>query len=453
MEWDLLVAGAGAAGCALAAKAAECGARVLLLERNAAPGEGRDWIIDMSFDTFDKARVPRPSADEVFSEPAHTFLVTEDRSCMLPLHTSPLVPVRNVPYLAKLKDWAVTSGATVRTGCEARQLILEGGMARGAVVSSGGRDEPVRALVTADCTGIAGTLRMQAPASWGISEELRGEDIVLARRETRRIDTGAARAAQAEGFMTDGFRLDRTAFQGAYSVETCFLDLDRGFVDILVGVKPGSGPTADEHFGAMLDERPYIGEKVFGDGAPIPVRRPLDAFTGEGLVVLGDSACQVIPAHGSGAASAMIAADCCAPAVLNAIRKGRADREALWGYNYDFMTRRGAMLAYYDVVRRQTEAFGAQVVERMIKSGVMGADEVYTGLTLNRPKIGLAVIASKRGAYKVAEILPALAGAGIRGELARRHYMHYPPVHRPGRLEDWKKGMPPRVWPGGGSAR
>lgn len=446
MDWDLVVAGAGPAGCALAAKVAQGGAHVLLVEKEERPAAGREWIVDMASNTFEEAGVPEPSADDLFHEAGAGYLVSPDGSCVVPLNPSPLRPVRNERYVARLLEWGRSRGVTVWTGCEARRLLLERGSVTGLSIRRGGTEETVSSLVVADCTGISGVLRRQAPRTWEMSDALEDSDVVLARRETREIDVEGARAAQHDGFLMDKARLDRTGVRGAYSVETISLDLERGFIDILIGLKPTTGMTAEEYFDSLLEEMPFIGEKTFGGGAPIPVRRPLDSFVGDGLVVLGDSACQVIPMHGSGAASAMIAADCCAPAVLDAVRTGHADRRTLWGYNYDFMRRRGAMLAYYDEVREHGENMGSAGVNKMVKTGMLGAGEMEAALTLRPPDLGPAALATKLGAWKALEMLPGLAAAGIRAEAARRHYVKYPPAWKPGALADWQRRVPGRAF-------
>jgi len=442
-EWDLVVCGAGPAGCALAAKVASGGRRVLLLERSSAPGQGRDWVVDVASDTFAAARVPEPAAAELFVEPDATYLVTTDRNSMVRLLDSPVLPVRNAPYVRRLADWAVECGATLETETTVLGPLIEDEAVTGARLSAPGGEREVTSSITADCTGIGSSIRRRTPEAWHMSDGLAPSQIVLARRETRLVDRDAAAANVRDGHMMDRARLDRIGTQGPYSIETCFLDLARGFADILIGVKPGSGPDADERFTAFLAERPYVGDKVFGDGGPIPIRRPLDTFVADGLVVLGDSACQTIPAHGSGTASALLAADMCAQAVLRALETGRSDRAALWGYNHGFMLARGAVLAYYDVMRRHTDRQDVADLNTMLRTGVLGPGEVLAGLFPEVPRLGPRQVAGKlRGMANVWPVMPGVIRAGLLAGRAMEHYVEYPPVYRPGSLEDWIKAAP-----------
>jgi flavin-dependent dehydrogenase len=443
-RWDLIVAGAGPSGCALAAKVAGSGGKVLLLERESEPAAGRDWVVDVERSTFAAARVPPPEEEDLFAEPDRTVLVTSDRRHSIELMDPPLVPVRNSRYVKRLSRWAVSEGAVLRTSCVASEPIIRDGAAVGLMASvGGGEPEPFYGSIIADCTGISGKLRRKTPASWLLDPAVSPSDIVLARRETRRIDPVEVRKAIEPGLMMDRVRIDRSGAQGVYSIETCFLDLDAGFVDILVGVKPGSGPGADERFAAILRERPYIGEKVFGDGGPIPIRRGLDTLVADGLLVLGDCACQTIPAHGSGTASALLAADLASASILRALEVGRSDRQALWGYNYAFQAGRGAVLAYYDVVRRHTEHLTVPQFDALIAAGVLSPREVYSGLIPEVPHMGPAEILSKlsRG-RRTLGLLAGFAKAGISAERTMKHFADYPSFYRPGAVEEWAKGMP-----------
>jgi len=446
-SWDLVVAGGGPAGCVLAAKVASGGARVLLLEAADTFGAGRDWIVDVGRDTFERAGVPSPLPEELFFEPDLTMLLTSDRSVSVELLPAPMVPVRNAPYVKRLASWAAGCGAELRMGTEVAGPVIEGGAVAGVTVRSATKAEEIRSTVTADCTGLAGVLRRSTPPAWGICEPVGRSDIVLARRETRRVDREGAERAVADGFMLDRTRIDRVGSQGVYSVETCYLDLDRGFIDILIGSKPGSGPTPEERFERLLQERPYIGEKVFGDGGPIPIRRPLDTFAADGLVVIGDSACQVIPAHGSGTASAIIAADLAAPVVLRAVETSRARRSDLWGYCHAFQSTRGTLLAYYDVIRRHTDHLDVADLDAMISSGLISASEVYSGLVPELPHLGPADALGRMGAaLNCGGLLVSLARSGLLAGRTLRHYAMYPPLDMPGALERWSESIPAREW-------
>ena len=162
--------------------------------------------------------------------------------------------------------------------------------------------------------------------------------------------------------------------------------------------------------------------------------------------MLGDSACQAIPAHGSGTASALIAADLCAGAVLRALETGRCDRGALWGYNHAFMSSRGAVMAYYDVIRRHTESVSVRELNLMLSAGLLGPAEVLSGLVPEVPGMTPRMAVVKlRGVTRLLPAMPGLIGAGVLASRTQRHFERYPTAFRQGSLEAWVKATPPRA--------
>jgi hypothetical protein len=70
---------------------------------------------------------------------------------------------------------------------------------------------------------------------------------------------------------------------------------------------------ADGHAGgkALRDDlvraQPWIGAMISGGSAAIPLRRPREELTDGTVALIGDAACQVFSAHGSGIGAGMIA--------------------------------------------------------------------------------------------------------------------------------------------------
>jgi flavin-dependent dehydrogenase len=307
-----------------------------------------------------------------------------------------------------------------------------------------GEERTANAPLVADCTGIASALRLGTPAEWGLDCRVDPFDMVLARREVWRVDERLASKAVEEERLPDRVRVDRAGAAGAYSIEVCHLDTSRGFVDVLVGVKPGPGlPTADERIAEIVDGLGFSTTRLFGDGAPIPIRRALDSFAGDGLMVLGDSACQVIPMHGSGTASALIAADLASKAAMEALQRGQYDRAALWRYCHGFQSTRGAVLAYYYVIRRHSEGLAVRDIDRIIARGILAAEDVRSGLIPEPFRPGPLALAGKlyRGAGEI-RLLLGFALAGITATRVMRHYRNYPRTYSPAALRKWSAGVP-----------
>lgn len=444
-DWDLVVAGAGPAGCVLAARVASRGERVLMLDRGGEPGEGRSWIVDVESNAFERAGVPFPTDEALWKEPERTSLLSPGGEHRLDLPPTPLTPVRNDIYVRQLAGWAVDEGAVLRSGVTVTGPLLSGGKVTGVVAREAGRGtEDITARIVADCTGIGGSVRRGLQDEFGISEPVSDPDIVIARREVRRISAEAALRAVEADRIPDRFRLDRTGAHGNYSVETVYLDVDGGFIDILVGIKPrGDVTTADERFERVVDELGFVEEPLFGDGAPIPIRRPLDVPVADGLVVVGDSACQVIPISGSGTASALIAADLASAAVTRALKAGSCTRADLWEYARSFQRGRGAVLAYYDVIRKHVDRLDKADLENLMRKKIMTSDEVISGLV---PEIylpgPLQLLRSALRGASMPGVITGVAAAGLKARRLSRHFERFPASYSREAITEWAGKIP-----------
>ena len=123
---------------------------------------------------------------------------------------------------------------------------------------------------------------------------------------------------------------------------------------------------------------PFLTVRATGTGV-IPLRRPYARITAPGLALVGDAACQVFPAHGSGIGVGLLAGTMLAEGVADADDPG--DPHVLWsGYQAAFQRRMGGDLAGYDVLRRATTALGEDGVDGLVRSGIMDEHTTRAGL-------------------------------------------------------------------------
>ena len=157
-QFDVLVVGAGPSGAAAAAWLADAGHRVLVVDRKAFPREK----------TCGDALTPRAVrqledlglADELAPHLRFDGLrsIAHGVTLELPWPDHPDFPpygyvVRRCDLDALVADRAVKAGATLRTGTEAIEPVVDGGLVRGAVLrATGSAPEPVQAryVVVAD---------------------------------------------------------------------------------------------------------------------------------------------------------------------------------------------------------------------------------------------------------------------------------------------------------------
>ena len=84
-------------------------------------------------------------------------------------------------------------------------------------------------------------------------------------------------------------------------------------------------------------------------GAALPTRRPYDSATAPGFMAVGDAAGHVNPTTGGGIAGAAYAGKYAAEEAIEAIESGDVSEDALWAYNERVMDHYGARYAALDV--------------------------------------------------------------------------------------------------------
>jgi digeranylgeranylglycerophospholipid reductase len=74
-------------------------------------------------------------------------------------------------------------------------------------------------------------------------------------------------------------------------------------------------------------------------------------MVGNGVIIVGDAACQVNPIHGGGMGPSMIGGALAGKTAARALEVGDVSREGLWSYNADFIRDYGAKQAGLEIFR------------------------------------------------------------------------------------------------------
>jgi digeranylgeranylglycerophospholipid reductase len=108
----------------------------------------------------------------------------------------------------------------------------------------------------------------------------------------------------------------------------------------------------DRLYQDVLSQPLFTDSSVIEGGAwYVPTRRPLNSMVGDGVMVVGDAACQVNPIHGGGIGPSMIGGKLAGETAVKALQEGALTREALWGYNTRYISDYGAKQAGLEVFR------------------------------------------------------------------------------------------------------
>jgi digeranylgeranylglycerophospholipid reductase len=367
-DYDFIVAGAGPGGCVAARRAAERGLKVLLLDAKRRDDVGHPWVDDVEEGVFKRLGLAYPQDKERWPAPEHYRLESPSGRHRMEVGLLPFVGLRMSRYCSRLLADAGKAGAEFREGVRVDGPLLDGqGSVRGVITA--GKEIPARLVL--DATGLQAAVRRGLPDTSPVQRELDESCLVTAWREQRYFtEDEAPDIPQALGIPPD-HAVSRVGWRGGYSVILQHFGTYGRVLDILVGfnLKAGggnAGESAGEYVRRYLKERGVGGEIFYGGGGLIPVRRSLDVLVDDGLMLAGDAACMVIPAHGSGVASAMVAGDLAATVAAKCLKRGDVSRQALWEYCASWQRGRGAVMAYFDFVRLLSERLGEEDMEKLV---------------------------------------------------------------------------------------
>ncbi|QCJ48042.1 geranylgeranyl reductase family protein [Haloprofundus sp. MHR1] len=170
-------------------------------------------------------------------------------------------------------------------------------------------------------------------------------------------------------------------------------------------------------------------------GAALPTRRPYDSATAPGFIAAGDAAGHVNPTTGGGIAGAAYAGKYAAEQAVRAIADGDVSEDALWHYNERVMDHFGGRYAGLDVYNVLSTAVDVDDLMGLLAAlpGEKLAEALYSGKTSMSPLL-MAQTAFKSAGYW--REIKTFYQTKRLAEKLMNHYDRYPT--RPSALSGWQ---------------
>ncbi len=408
----MAVVGAGTAGAATAAQCARRGLITALLEAGDMEQAGARWSNLVPLWLFMAAGVPMPQGEEDLGLVATHHLYAGHGPEGIRLCGGRLMDVDMRLLVRRLQQAAASAGAMLLP--RTRITGWDGELLR----TSGPTLEP-RWVV--DASGLHGARLMGQP--------MPGEHSICdAVQQVHRV---ADRPAAATFFATHGAALgDFLTFAGLHGgFSTISLRVEGEHVGVLAGAVPGDGhPRGAVLIRRLLEGQPWIGERLFGGGREIPIRRPYDRLAQGKVALVGDAACQVFPPHGSGVGYGLVAARLLADAL--------GEGCGVEGYATEFQRRYGGTLAAEDIFRRFQQGVTRDRLARLMSSGLISDDVLMDSYCQRFPQPGPGAMARLLARARLEPALAAeLVGLVSRMSLVKAYYRLYP--SEPSRVAAW----------------
>ncbi|MCW4019603.1 MAG: NAD(P)/FAD-dependent oxidoreductase [Candidatus Bathyarchaeota archaeon] len=348
--YDAVVVGAGTGGCMAAKTLASAGLSVCLVDRKKKESIGEKVCGDaIGKHHFDNLGLAYPTGKEKEGDIAGIKIYSPDSETIFRLVGGGLTGFIINRYLfgQRLLKEAVDAGAVLLGSTHVSAPIIEGNFVKGILtrnLETGSKTE-VRGKATVDASGVSAAVRSRLPAEFGIDSAVSKADQVVCYREIREVKEGMEEKDFCEIY------LDLKSAPGGY-----YWIFPEGEmkVNVGLGVAPvGRYPSPKgQLFQHVLSRRLFEASSVINSGGGIvPTRRPLDSLVGNGVVLVGDSACQVNPVHGGGIGPSMMGGKISGEVIMEALEAGEPSRERLWPVNVRFMNGYGTKQAGLDVFR------------------------------------------------------------------------------------------------------
>ena len=373
MTWkaDVAIVGAGTAGAAAALQCARRGLSVVCLDRGPLEEAGARWVNGVPAAAFEEADLDQPTGDELLGGDHAFHLIAGWGPERLTMRGHAVLEVDMRHLVSRLQRGALKAAADLRGEVEVQGFDLD----EGVLHTSEG---PLVARWLVDASGLTGVRLLNQP-------KVAKEHLCVASQQVRAADPAGGASLYAEHGAQPGETLCFTGVSGGYSIVNVRVHGDE--VALLTGSIPGLGFESGVHLlNEFVRRHDWIGERRFGGSRAIPIRRPHDRIARGRVALLGDSACQVFPAHGSGIGAQLIAAK------MLAVSLATGKDTAAHDYGVSWMRAHGGMFAAYDVFRRFSQTLTVDDTRRLMRAKLMDRHSTGAGLEQRMPSLTLAAL-------------------------------------------------------------
>ena len=347
-KFDVLVVGAGTAGCLAAKTAAEKGLKVCIIDSKNKENIGAKICGDALGEHHLKTLgLEKPKGDElekkiegvqIFSPDLNTVFTIEDKDFVGYILNRRL-------FGQWLLNKAIDKGALLMESTQFLEPVFDGGFVVGGKVKSAGKTIQLMSKVVVDASGFAGAVRQKLPNEMGIENKIENEDVEACYREIRQLKQEDENTKYCEIY------LNSEVTPGGYT----WIFPKRGAkVNVGLGIcMRGKFPNPKKQlYKHILSKPQFEGSLLLSGGAWWdPTRRPLDNMVGNGVILTGDAASLVNPIHGGGIGPSMLSGFFAGKKIAEALENGEPTQSSLWGYNRMYMDSYGKKQASLDIFR------------------------------------------------------------------------------------------------------
>ncbi|APW96475.1 electron transfer flavoprotein [Halobiforma lacisalsi AJ5] len=432
---DVVVVGAGTAGCYAAATVAREGYDVVILERKSEEEAGHIACGDALKGASDfPESIPKsklePAITNTEVDHGRFEIPQEDTVLEIPV-PGELAVIDRWEYGKRIIEGAREAGAELHYDTVVQTVVQEGETGRVTGVEGIHAGEPVsyEADVVIDAAGSLSVLQDEVDFSASTFDtNVDYTHFCSAYREIVRVDEPVEWSdalvfkptERAAGYL---WYFPRTETEINAGLGFQMTEEPMKLVDDL----KRDLETREEFDGADVEDKL---------GAALPTRRPYDSAVHPGYMAVGDAAGHVNPTTGGGIAGAAYAGKYAAEQAIEGLETGDFSEETFWEYNELVMDHFGARYAALDVYNILSTAVDVDDLMGLLAAmpGDKLAEALYSGSTDIGMKLKLEALLKSRGHWGT---IWNLYQTKRRADDLLAHYEDYP--SSPDELEAWQE--------------
>jgi len=437
--FDVIVVGAGTGGSTAARFAAKKGLNVCLIDSKDKKEIGNKICGDaVGAEIFDFLKIKHPKDDELSCKIKGAKLYSPNLKKCIDL-TDPKQAgyiVNRIEFGQRLLNEALDAGVELFIdNTMALDLLYSQNTVSGVKVKlKDGEKVDLRSKILIDASGFYSPLRKNVKSTL-IEKEILKEDSILCYREIVKFSPQDLNITNPDYIS---IILDRDKAPGGY---IWYFPKNQSSLNIGIGTFMNlKGKVKDLYhqnvFNEFIKTSKY--EIISSGGGVVPVRRPLWSCTDNGIMLIGDAACQVNPLHGGGIDPSMRGGLYAANTAINAIEKGDYSVKSLWNYNHKVMTSFGAEFASLDLLRMTLQILPNEDLNFALQQDLLSGEEILEISSTGEFELPLLNMVTKafKGISKP-NLLLDLNYLRIRMNEISKLYKNFPA--NIANFEEWKK--------------
>lgn len=438
-KFDVIIVGAGTGGCMAAKTAATGGLEVCLVERKREENIGVKVCGDaIGSHHFDLLELEYPAGEELEHKIVGAKIYSPNGNEVFRIKMADFhgFIVNRRLFGQRLLKYAVDAGSTLLDSVQVIEPIIKNGVVKGVSAKDlrTGRKILLSAEVVIDASGYSAVLRKKLPPEMGIDNTVDEEDVVICYREIRKLKKAFIEPDLCQLYLS------HTIAPGGYA---WVFPEGRNKVNVGLGVAIVKGfPNPKKLlYNYILSKPLFEGSTLLtGGGGHDPARRPINCMTGNGILIVGDAACQVNPIHGGGIGPSMRGGVLSGETIIKALDIGNVNKEALWQYNRLYMQSYGAKQAGLDVFRMFLQGLSNEDFNYAMKYRLVTEDDILKASINGEARLNITEVAVRffRGIRKLS-LLNRLQDAAKMMKKIKTLYQNYPTS--PKGFNKWSMGV------------